>query len=88
MKELDRKKVKEMLEIEEAYKSQMTLEELKRDLPDIKVMYRKKEYSGKIKGRMLDFPQVIIPELGIGWEFCWKTVLHCVNNNKAVIAEV
>lgn len=64
----------------------MTLSELKNSLPDVKVNLSGKIYTGHIKGSKLDFPRVHIRELcNASWEVSWNTLLHCINDNKAVI---
>jgi hypothetical protein len=62
----------------------MTIDEIKENLPDVKVKIGTGIFTGILRGRFLPYAQVWVPELGpdIKIEYSWKIVQQAINNNK------
>lgn len=62
----------------------MTIDEIKRELPTVKVRYCGKVHDCPIKGRLLDYPSVILPG-DIPIQFCWATIQHSINTGSILV---
>ncbi len=49
-----------------------------------KIEPKRKEYTGKILGREIEHPFVVVQEIDKAFEFAWRTLLFCINNNKVL----
>ena len=58
-----------------------TIDKVKEDLPDVRVLVKGKEYRGRVSGRRLDFPVVSVPEIGVHEEFSWAAICRAINDN-------
>ena len=57
----------------------MTQNEIRRELPTVKVRYCGKVHECRIAGRLLDYPSVILPG-DIPIQFAWSTIQHAINS--------
>lgn len=63
----------------------VTVDQIKTDLPDVKVLWDNKEYTGMVRGRKNKFATLLIQFTGARFEVSWETLARCINENKAVI---
>jgi hypothetical protein len=63
----------------------MTIDQIKTDLPDVRVSWDKEEYIGMIRGRRNKFATLLIQGTGASFQVAWETLVNCINNDKAVI---
>jgi hypothetical protein len=75
---------------------ELSIEDFKRELPNVLVKWENRIYTGKPGGRLCEFCHLAIAyrkEIGGHWkstigpvfEISWKTITRCYNNNKPVI---
>ncbi len=73
----------------------MTVAEIKRDLPMVKVKYNGNLYWGRVSGRLnkfatvspyqkIDGKKLISTIIGPCYEFAWETVTRAVNENRVL----
>lgn len=56
----------------------MTIEEIKKILPNVQIEVNGKIFTGNILGRKLDYAKVYVPELFLIYEFSWESVAKSV----------
>lgn len=64
-----------------------TVGKVKEELPHVKVSYNGAIHKGVVLGRKLPFAHVTIRQGNShsSAEFAWETVVHCLNEDKALI---
>jgi hypothetical protein len=65
----------------------MTIEEIKKNLPTVKVKCFNTIVPAKISGRQLKYPIVHTSFLGtnLSWEFSWSAIEHAINTDSVLI---
>ena len=63
----------------------MSIEDVKRDLPNVQINIKGKVYTGSINGRKMDYPTVYVQEINYHEEFSWTTVTRAVNEKSILI---
>lgn len=67
----------------------MTIDEIKKNLPPVKVKLANHVTVGRVYGRQLKFAQVVVYDYTLGrhnsWEFSWSAIEYAINNDEALI---
>ena len=64
----------------------LSIQDVKDQLPDVKVNDNGTIHKAILRGRQLDFPKVHYgPNYQYSFEVSWQTLTHCINENKPVI---
>lgn len=67
----------------------MTIEEIKAELPPVRIKFAGKIYRGSVSGRLNRFATVSpIPTIALGFQYSWEAVQRAVNNNSVLLTEV
>jgi hypothetical protein len=68
-------------------KKNMTIEEIKASLPDVKIKLANGEIvMGEVYGRNLDFAKVASRTWGVfGFDVSWHTIQHCINHDRPIL---
>lgn len=61
-----------------------TIADIKRGLPDVRVIYKGRERSCRVLGRLLPFAEVYIPVVDISFSASWECIAQAVNNNTPI----
>lgn len=65
----------------------MTIEEIKENLPDVKIEFEGKVQSAHVRGRKNKFASVILKN-GLVFEYAWQTIERVINNGSYLITEL
>jgi hypothetical protein len=66
----------------------MTIAEIKAQLPNVKIRIHGKLTTGRVTGRLNEFASVSeFQKLGAIYHFSWEAVQRAVNNNSVLICE-
>ncbi len=63
----------------------MTINEIKENLPDVKLLRDGKAYTGNIRGKKLKFAKVLIVGTGVDITASWEAIARAINSNTPVI---
>jgi len=63
----------------------MTTDEVKANLPDIRIKIGKAIYAGRVSGRKNRFATIYVPDLGVDYEYAWQTIAHSINNDSPLL---
>ena len=63
----------------------VTVDQIKTDLPDVKVSWDNKPYIGMVRGRRNKFATLLIQSTGASFQVSWETLARCINENKQKI---
>jgi len=68
----------------------MTIEELKSNLPDVKIRIEgwRTTYTAELRGRRLTHAVVYVNELSSSFQFSWDDVLQAVNKKRILKAKI
>ena len=65
----------------------MSIEQIKAELPDVKVNFLGKEFIGRVRGRKLSFASVSFGDtFQHSCDWSWSAIERAVNNNIALMA--
>jgi len=72
-----------------AMEKRVTIEDVRRDLPEVDVRIGKRKMRGRVYGRKNPFATVVVetPYGTIGAEFAWGVIADCMSNGRALIVD-